>query len=1044
MNNNMMKYRLKSFFLLFLMLNTAHSQDMDMTIFHGMSPRNIGPAGMSGRITSIDVNLSDEDEIYIGTAAGGIWKSENRGHTWTPIFENEMAASIGAVTIYQKNPAIIYAGTGEGNPRNSQNSGWGIYKSMDAGKTWKHLGLQNTRQIHRVIVHPENSDQVVVGASGSTWGPSVHRGVFMSKDGGESWKQVLYVNEHSGISDLVASPHNPNIVLAAMWEHKRWPWFFKSGGTGSGIYISYDGGESWRQVAPGDGLPEGELGRIGLSFAPSKAGLAYAYVESKENAVYISEDYGMHWKRVSLPDQPSIGDRPFYYADIYVDVKNENRIYSLATTVNVSEDGGRTWSVFASGDKIHTDHHAFWAHPSDPDYLIIGHDGGLNITHDRGKNWWFADNLPLAQFYHIRADNEFPYNVMGGLQDNGSWIGPSQTWFKGGIRNMYWQRVSVGDGFDVVPDPLHPDYGYAMGQSGNLVRYHRPSGQLTRIKPVHPDGEYLRFNWNTGIAIDPIDKKTIYYGSQFLHKSSDYGASWEIISPDLTTNDPSKQEFLKSGGLTYDVTGAEFHTTIISIDPSPVSSDIIWVGTDDGNVQVTRDGGKSWSNTVNNIPDVPPNTWVTQITASALEAAEATVVFDDHRRDNWETYVYRTRNYGKSWERIADSADTRGYAFCYAQDPIEPRLQFLGTEFGLYVSFNKGENWQEWISGYPTMPTTDLLIHPREHDLVIGTFGRAIWILDDIRPLREIAQKGFVSILNRNIHLFTPPPTNLMVIGESHGYRHGKVGDALYNGENRPYGALITYYVNQEIVGDKDTRLEAIINDSEGKLIRKILLDAKPGINRFNWNLRADAVRRPGSKRTDPDEPVSSGRYVTPGTYKIELSNGDWKTSQMLEVRPDPRIEIGQDDLNEKSLLLRDFDDLVEEATRHTDDLIQIKENLSWFEKILSKDPELKEHVILDDMKKLIMDIDQLLDNVKGREVQGLYMDPSTLNSLISATSSILGHPLEAVTENQKIQFLLFKNRAKTFRNEVNGLKSVRLDPLQKTMNSLKFDLLSE
>ena len=513
------KNRILTFFIgLCLSLNFTIAQKVNLSNVYNFAPRNIGPAGMSGRITSIAVELNDMDNIYIGTAAGGIFKSENSGHTFQPIFENELAASIGDIAIYQKNPNVIYVGSGEGNPRNSQNSGWGMFKSVDGGRNWEHLGLEQTRQIHRVIIHPNNPDQVVIGVLGASWGESPHRGIYKSNDGGKSWKKSLYINDQNGCSDLVVDPNNPNKLLAGMWEHRRWPWFFKSGGPSSGLYMSMDGGDTWEALTSDNGLPKGDLGRIGLAFAPSNPQIVYAYIESEENAIYRSDNGGFNWKRVSKSKQP-IGSRPFYYADIYVDPQNENRVYSIATNVNVSEDGGVTWSVFAPGNKIHTDHHAWWSHPEDSDYLMVGHDGGLNITHDRGENWWFADNLPLAQFYHIRVDNEIPYNVYGGLQDNGSWVGPSQTRFKGGIRNMYWQRLSVGDGFDVVPDPMNSDYGYAMGQAGNLVRYHRTSGYLKRIKPIHPDGEYLRFNWNTGIAIDPFDNKTIYYGSQYLHKT---------------------------------------------------------------------------------------------------------------------------------------------------------------------------------------------------------------------------------------------------------------------------------------------------------------------------------------------------------------------------------------------------------------------------------------------------------------------------------------------------------------------------------------------
>jgi len=709
----------------------VQGQQIDMDIFHGMQPRNIGPAGMSGRVTSIDVVLSDPDIIYIGAAAGGIWQSKNSGHTWTPIFDQASASSIGDIAIYQANPSIIYVGTGEGNPRNSQNSGRGMYKTVDGGLTWQHIGLEATRQIHRVVIHPDDPDIVWVGVSGATWGDSEDRGVYKTIDGGVTWDKILYINDRTGVSDMVMDPHNPNKLIVGMWEHRRWPWTFKSGGKGSGIHITYDGGATWTRQSDEAGLPEGELGRIGLSFAPSNPEIVYAYIESNDNAIYRSDDGGQKWQRMSKKGDRNIGGRPFYYADIYVDTKNENRVYSIASEVTVSEDAGRTWDVFAAGNMIHTDHHAWWSHPEDPEYIMIGHDGGLNTSHDRGQNWTFADNLPLAQFYHIRVDDAFPYNVMGGLQDNGSWRGPSRTWFKGGIRNMYWQRLSVGDGFDVVPDPKDPTRGYAMGQAGNLVRWHSTSGQLQKIKPSHPEGKHLRFNWNSGIAINPRDQKTIYYGSQYVHESRDYGATWRIISPDLTTDDPEKTKYLETGGLSYDVTGAENHCAIISIDPSPLNDKVIWVGTDDGNVQVTLDAGLTWDNRIANIRGVPAHTWVTQVTASTHDVATATVVFDDHRRDNWEPYVYKTTDYGLTWERIVDASDVDGYAYCFAQDPVEPRLMFVGTEFGLYVSFDSGSNWNKWTQGLPTMPISDMVVHPREHDLVMGTFGRAIWILDD-------------------------------------------------------------------------------------------------------------------------------------------------------------------------------------------------------------------------------------------------------------------------------------------------------------------------
>ncbi len=727
--------------LLLLIPLLSQSQEIDTTLYSALKPRAIGPAGMSGRVTTIDVLLANPDVIYVGTASGGLWKSESGGTAWEPIFDKYDVASIGALAINQKNPDVIWAGTGEGNPRNSQTSGNGVYKSIDGGKNWVHLGLENTRNIHRILIHRDNPDIVWVGAQGSAWGESSERGVFKTTDGGKTWRKTLYVNEKTGIGDLVVDPINPDKLIAAMWEFRRWPWFFNSGGLGSGLYISYDGGESWEERTDKDGLPEGNLGRIGLAIAPGNTDVIYALVESKKNALYVSKDGGFKWNKVS---DKNIGNRPFYYADIYVDPLNENRIYNLYSLVTVSEDGGKTFETMlaygGSSTDIHPDHHAWWVHPQDPSFLINGNDGGLAISRDRGKTWRFVENLPLAQFYHIDYDMEFPYNVYGGMQDNGSWKGPAYVWKAGGIRNSYWQELFFGDGFDVVPDPDDSRYGYAMSQGGFLGYYDSETGRTQMIRPVHPDGTLLRFNWNAGIAQDPHDNSTIYYGSQFVHKSTDKGQNWSLISPDLTTNDPDKQKQIESGGLTYDVTQAENHCSILAIAPSPVEKNVIWVGTDDGNLQLTTDGGKTWENLSEKIKDMPEGAWIPQIIASAYSAGEAFVIVNNYRMDDWTPFLFYTDDYGKSWKNLVEGNKVWGYTLSVVQDPITPNLLFLGTEFGLYYSLDKGQNWKKWGKTYPTVSTIDLKIHPREHDLIIGTFGRAAYIIDDIRPIRELAK----------------------------------------------------------------------------------------------------------------------------------------------------------------------------------------------------------------------------------------------------------------------------------------------------------------
>ena len=753
---------------------------------------------MSGRVTAIAVPAGDPETIYVGTASGGLWKSDGGGVTWKPIFDTLKVASIGALAIDPENAAVIWVGTGEGNPRNSQTSGNGIYRSLDGGRSWQHLGLEKTRNIYRVIVHPRNPDVVYVAAIGSAWADTPDRGVYRTTDGGKSWKLVLSVNERTGAADLVMDPQNPNKLLAAMWEYRRWPWFFVSGGKGSGLYLTMDGGETWTRRSAADGLPRGELGRIGVAIARSRPEVVYALVESKKNALYRSDDGGLSWKKTA---DANIGSRPFYYAEIYVDPSNENRIYNLHTNVTVSEDGGRTFRTLLRGD-IHPDHHAWYIDPADPDYLIDGNDGGMAISRDRGQTWRFVENLPLAQYYHINVDTETPYNVYGGMQDNGSWAGPAYVWRADGIVNSDWQLLSFGDGFDVVPDRSDQRFGYSMSQGGSLYRYDRLTGENLQIYPVHPDGTPLRFNWNAGLAHDPFSPTTIYYGSQFLHRSTDRGQSWQIISPDLTTNDTTKQRQRESGGLTYDVTAAENYTTIIAIAPSPVRQGVIWVGTDDGNVQLTTDGGRSWTNLTGAIQGIPDSTWVPQIHASSYNAGEAFVVFDNHRRNDWTPYLVHTTDFGESWSRMIDGDDVWGYVLSFVQDPVEERLMFAGTEFGLYVSIDRGKTWAKWTHGYPTVSTMDMVIHPREGDLVIGTFGRAAYILDDLTPLRVIARKG-VATLKQPLRVFDVPDAYLSFLGRSPGVV--SPGNAAFFGENRPFGARISFVANPDTgTGTKD------------------------------------------------------------------------------------------------------------------------------------------------------------------------------------------------------------------------------------------------
>ena len=908
--------------LLAAVLATPLHGQIDPELLAGMQARSIGPAGMSGRIASIDAVVSNPDIIYVGAATGGVWKSVNGGLNWEPIFDDHPVAAIGAVSIFQASPDIVWVGTGEGNPRNSVSVGNGIYKSMDGGRTWTHLGLDESEHIHRILLDPNDPGIAYVAALGREWGENAQRGVFKTEDGGATWRKILYVDERTGAADLEMDPSNPNKLIAAMWDYRRWPWSFRSGGPGSGLYITVDGGRNWKKLTEADGLPSDELGRIGLAIAPSDPSIVYAFIEAEKNALYKSQDGGHSWSMIS--DGANIGNRPFYYADLRVDPTDANRVYSLWSRVSVSTDGGKNFEQLGSRGggfgTIHPDHHAMWINPSDPSHIFEGNDGGVYESNDHGSTWRFVANLPLAQYYHLNVDMEKPYNVYGGMQDNGSWRGPSSVWENGQIRNHHWEEVGFGDGFATLADPSDPLSGYSMSQEGFLRRWDLRTGERKDIRPAGPDDTPLRFNWNAAIAIDPFDGNAIYYGSQFVHKSTDRGESWTMISGDLTTNNPEWQKQAESGGLTLDVTGAENFTTIMTIAPSAVERGVIWVGTDDGRVHVTRDGGESWSSVERNIRGVPANTWVPHIEPSKFDAATAYIVFDDHRRSNWTTYVQKTTDFGRSWKSLATD-DLWGYALAIEQDPVKGDLLFLGTEFGLYVSLDDGANWMKWTHGFPTVSAMALVVHPREHDLVIGTHGRAAYVLDDIRPLRAMT----AATLAESIHLFAPPDAQQYMVKQTGASRFP--GNGEFRGANRPYGALISYSLNieglprpdEEIApsqerqrgagqggrggraarpqGDgeeEESRRPQVtieISDDTGNMIRTFEGPARLGVNRAVWDLRGDNFKQP-PRGDQAFFRRARGPEVVPGSYAVRLKYGDHEATGTINVLADPRYNI--------------------------------------------------------------------------------------------------------------------------------------------------------
>ena len=1005
------------------------AQKVDVEQLKGMKIRNIGPAGMSGRVTSIDVDLSNSQIIYIGTASGGVWKTESGGIKWEPIFDKEPVQSIGAVAINQKNPSEIWVGTGEGNPRNSHNSGEGIFKSIDGGKTWKLMGLEKTRLIHRIIVHRDNPDIVYVGALGSAWGPNEERGVYKTTDGGKTWKRVLYINDQTGVADLVVDPSNPNKIIAAMWEFGRKPWVFNSGGKGSGLHISYDGGENWKQITEKEGLPEGDLGRIGIAIAPSKPNIVYALVEAKKNALYKSTDGGHKWKMIA---DKNVGNRPFYYAEIYVDPKNENRIWNLWSYVSKSEDGGKTFeTILDYGKRVHPDHHAFWIHPDDPNYLINGNDGGLNISRDGGANWEFIDNLPLAQFYHINYDMDFPYHVVGGMQDNGSWVGPNKVLKRGGIRNEDWQEVLFGDGFDVVLRRDDNRYGWGMSQGGNISYFDRVTGRTQNVKPLHPEGTELRFNWNAALAQNPFSDCGIYFGSQFVHKSMDCGQSWEIISPDLTTNDTIKQkESNETGGLTKDVTEAENFTTLLCIAPSPVDENTIWVGTDDGNLQLTRDGGKNWTNLASKLPGCPEGSWIPQIEVSLKNAGEAFVVVNNYRRNDWNPYVYHTTDFGNSWTRIVDENKVSGHALSIIQDSEVSNLLFLGTDYGLYFSIDAGKIWNKWTEGFPSVSTSDLKIHPREHDLIIGTFGRAAWILDDIQPLREIA-KTQGKVLEQPFKVFETRDAYILNYRSVDGIRF--VADGEFIGQNKGSGAVISVwskpekkekakkkeepdtkntkkkkYKKEEKDAEEVEKTEEKEKTKKGKDKKKLYVtvynesgdsvynystDADTSLYRISWNMRGIGENYPSYRDRKSTDNPPRGSYVLPGKYKIVIEHKEFKDSTFVNIKSDPRSSITVAQMKAEKAALDDFYKIVKKATAAFEQLKQAKKTIKLVDDQMVNAPDTLKKDIAKQGKAMQDSIKTLMEIfLPPQDQKGIVRNDNTLITYLYRASSYIGN----------------------------------------------------
>ncbi|HEX6973004.1 MAG TPA: hypothetical protein VF147_01305, partial [Vicinamibacterales bacterium] len=731
--------------------------------FPGLSWRAVGPAMFAGRVADVAGIPGNPDILYVAAASSGLYKSTNGGITFDPVFEDGNTLSIGAIAVQPDDPGVVYVGTGEGAVRNSISFGDGIYKSTDGGRTWKHLGLKESERFSRIVIDPANPQIVIAAAMGHAFASGGERGIYRSTDGGATWQRTLFVNDTTGASDVAIDPRDPKIVYAGMYDYLRQPWSFRSGGPGSGLYRSSDGGVTWKKLtdpALKNGLPgAGPVGRIGISIHRADPNIVYALIESKDGVMWRSADRGVTWTMVSSDRR--INNRPFYYTQVRADPVDPNRVYTMSGSFNVSTDGGRTFGQ--SGGRMFGDHHALWIDPTNPKRMLCGTDGGFFITNDAGRNWDFVNNMPMAQPYHVGVDMAEPYHILGGFQDHEIWRGPNEKWNQVGVREGDWVRLRyMADGMHAIADPRDPNLVYYNGHFGDITRLDMRNQEERYIQPYPPGPaggganlEKYRFNWNSPVHMSATNPDVIYYGGNVLFRTTNRGETWTIISPDLTTNDPEKQK--SSGGpVSTDNTRAEFHCTIIAIAESPRDQNVIWAGTDDGNVQVTRDGGKSWTNVAPNIAGAPKFSWVSSIAASSADAGTAYLTIDQHRLGDFAPYVFATTDYGRTWKKIASGLS--GYAHVVKEDPKAPNLLYAGTELGIFASFDRGATWTDLRLGLPHISTVDLVVHPRDNDLVIATHARGFYVLDDVTPLQQLADGSAASGLSQKPALFTPTP----------------------------------------------------------------------------------------------------------------------------------------------------------------------------------------------------------------------------------------------------------------------------------------------
>ena len=853
----------------------------DMESFY---PRVIGPAVTGGRIHDVEALPNDPSTIFVGTASGGLWKSTNRGQSWRNVFADMPVSTFGDIAISRSNPNVMYAGTGEQNNRQSTSYGNGVYRSDDGGETWRHLGLEETRHTGKIQIHPTDPDIAYVGALGNLWAASDDRGVYKTTDGGRSWEKILFVDEYTGIVDMVIDPSNPTTVYAATYQRLRRAWGFNGGGPGSGIYKTTDGGRNWNRLE--GGIPDGDLGRIGLAISESNPQVLMALIEhadQDQQGTYRTENGGLIWERVS-----SQNIRPMYYSHIFIDPTNEDRVYTLATRSAVSNDGGRTFTPIAIAPTydvgIHADHHALWIDPNDPEHLYLAGDAGLNESYDGGINFRRLNNFPIAQFYAIGVDMRDPYWVYGGLQDNHSFMGPSETRRWAGIVNDDWMQNGFGDGMYWQADPRDSRYSYGSSNGGSYFRYDTRTGDMQDISPRAPLGERYRFDWTSPMMLSQHDPNVLYVAGNRFFTSNNRGSSWERTEDLSRQIDRDRLELMGVRGSDIAISrndGTGSFGEAVTLDESPIDPAILWVGFDDGNLQVSRDRGASWTEVSRNVPGIADGTYVSRITASATARGTAYATFDGHRDGDFRPFVFRTTDFGMSWEPLHATLPELGVVNVIVEHPDNPHTLFLGTEHHAFASTDAGAHWAR-IPNLPTTHYDDMLIHPREKDLVLGTHGQAIWILDDTRAIAEWGEaSGAVTVFSAGLG-------TIRVYRKDTSYR----GQDAFAGTNPVDGIEVTYKLGS---GAEDATMR--VTNSAGMLVREMAVPSAQGTHRVNWDLRhsipGQDERWQRFENPDLARPIGArGPWTSPGTYTVTVEAGEASASTEVEVRGDPEMPI--------------------------------------------------------------------------------------------------------------------------------------------------------